>query len=99
VPVELRDQQLREALLVRCRAERIEPPGRVDRIIGSARAVFEQRFCDRILARLDTASVAALEALVVEDSGAPSSGRVLLAEPFWRPRSFTTGWAPTSAVG
>jgi hypothetical protein len=36
-PVELRDQQLREALLVRCRAERIEPPGRVDRIIGSAR--------------------------------------------------------------
>lgn len=27
-PVELRDGQLREALLVRCRADRIEPPGR-----------------------------------------------------------------------
>jgi hypothetical protein len=53
-PVEPREQQLREAVLVRCRAERIEPPGRVDRIIGSARAVFEQRFCDRILARLDS---------------------------------------------
>ena len=79
-PVELRDQQLPEAVLVRCRAERIEPPGRVDRIIGSARAVFEQRFCDRTLARLDPASVAALEALVAEDAGAPSSGRVLLAE-------------------
>jgi hypothetical protein len=33
-PVELRDDQLREALLVRCRAERIEPPGRVDRTVG-----------------------------------------------------------------
>ncbi|MCW4354112.1 DUF4158 domain-containing protein [Hoyosella sp. YIM 151337] len=30
-PVELRDDQLRQALLVRCRAERLEPPGRVDR--------------------------------------------------------------------
>jgi hypothetical protein len=38
-PVELRDPQLREAVLVRCRAERIEPPGRVDRIIGSAGGV------------------------------------------------------------
>jgi hypothetical protein len=33
-PVELRDEQLREALLVRCRAERIEPPRRVDRIVA-----------------------------------------------------------------
>src|SRR4051794_29819965 len=79
-PVELRHPQLREAVLVRCRAERIEPPGRVDRIIGSARAVFEQRFCDRTLARLDEANVDALEALVTEDGGAPTSGRVLLAE-------------------
>jgi hypothetical protein len=38
-PVELRDPQLREAVLVRCRAERIEPPGRMDRIISSARAL------------------------------------------------------------
>ena len=28
-PVELRDEQLREALLVRCRAERVEPPGSI----------------------------------------------------------------------
>ncbi len=79
-PVELRDQQLHEAVLERCRGERIEPPGRLDRIIGSARAVFEQRFCSRTLARLDTASVAALEGLVTEDAGTSSSGRVLLAE-------------------
>ncbi|MFC4128260.1 DUF4158 domain-containing protein [Nocardia rhizosphaerae] len=38
-PVELREEQLREALLVRCRVERIEPttPGRIERLIGSAR--------------------------------------------------------------
>src|SRR5690606_27427371 len=36
-PVELREEQLRTALLVRCRTERIEPPGRIDRIVGSAR--------------------------------------------------------------
>lgn len=79
-PVELRDPQLYEAVLVRCRAERIEPPGRVNRIIGTARAVFERRFCDRTLSRLDTAGMAALEGLVAEDAGVPSTGRVLLAE-------------------
>ena len=41
-PVELVDEQLREALLARCRVERIEPPGRVERIIGAARAAFER---------------------------------------------------------
>jgi hypothetical protein len=51
-PVELRDEQLREALLVRCRAERIEPPGRIDRIVGAARAAFEKRFCELTCARL-----------------------------------------------
>jgi len=40
-PVELRDEQLREAMAVRCRADRVEPPGRPDRIIGTARALFE----------------------------------------------------------
>src|SRR5436190_11847283 len=37
-PVELSDERLREALLARCRAVRIEPPGRLERIVGSARA-------------------------------------------------------------
>ncbi len=52
-PVELRDEQLREALLVRCRTERIEPAGRIDRIVGSARAAFEKRFCELTCSRLD----------------------------------------------
>jgi Domain of unknown function (DUF4158) len=36
-PVELSEDRLREALLARCRSERIEPPARVDRILGAAR--------------------------------------------------------------
>ena len=42
--VELADERLREALLARCRAERIEPPARVDRILGAARAAVAERF-------------------------------------------------------
>jgi hypothetical protein len=65
-PVELRDEQLREALLVRCRverAERAEPPGRIERIIGSTRSMFEQRFCERTVARLSLGAVAELNEL------------------------------------
>ncbi|WP_222432374.1 Tn3 family transposase, partial [Leekyejoonella antrihumi] len=66
-PVEQRDPHLREALLVRCRELRIEPPGRPDRIIGTARAMFEAAFCERTVARLSPASIEALEALVAAD--------------------------------
>jgi hypothetical protein len=68
-PVELRDEQLREALLVRCRSERIEPPGRVERVLGSARAAFEQRFCERTTGRLSATCVHRLEAMVTEEAG------------------------------
>ncbi len=47
-PVELREDRLRQAVLVRCRADGIEPPGRLDRIIGSARSEFPP-FCRRPL--------------------------------------------------
>ncbi|MBA8824775.1 hypothetical protein FHX42_002122 [Saccharopolyspora lacisalsi] len=76
-PVELREDRLRQAVLVRCRADGIEPPGRLDRIIGSARSTFEQRFCQRTVERLPEACVAALEALVADED---SSRRGLLAE-------------------
>lgn len=68
-PLEMRDAPLCEALLARCRANRVEPPGRLERIIGSARARFEQRFCDATLARLGVDGVARLEALVADDDG------------------------------
>ena len=62
-PVELRDEHLREALLVRCRGERLEPPGRIERIIGSARATFDQQFCDRTVTRLGEQCAERLEDL------------------------------------
>jgi Domain of unknown function (DUF4158) len=46
-PVEFRDEQLREALLVRCGGERLEPPGRIERIIRSARATHRYHFPPR----------------------------------------------------
>jgi hypothetical protein len=51
----------------------------MDRIIGSARGVFEQRFCDTTLSRLDQVCADALERLVDDGSGSVS-GRALLAE-------------------
>lgn len=62
-PVELRDEQLREAVLLRCRSEKIEPPGRLERIVGSAKAAFETEFCESTVALLSPACVAELENL------------------------------------
>ncbi|GIN04698.1 hypothetical protein Pve01_63560 [Planomonospora venezuelensis] len=67
-PVELREEHLREALLVRCRAERLEPPGRPERIIGSARTRFERQFCDLTVSRLPDDCARRLEELVDGDA-------------------------------
>lgn len=67
-PVELNEDRLRDALMARCRAEHLEPPGRIDRILGAAEAAFEQRFCADTLARLPEEAAAHLEDLVVEDA-------------------------------
>jgi hypothetical protein len=74
-PVELREEQLLEALLVRCRAERLEPPGRADRITGSARMRFEPQFCDLTVSRLPDDCSRRLEALVGGDG--PGRGGLL----------------------
>ena len=67
-PVELGEERLREALLARCRAERLEPPGpsRIERVLGSARAAFEQQFCAATVARLAASdqAIMGLEELV-----------------------------------
>ena len=68
-PVELTNERKREALLARCRAERIEPPGRLERILAAAGAAFEKRFCDDIVARLTSASRSQMEELVADDEG------------------------------
>jgi hypothetical protein len=81
-PVELREERLREALLARCRAEKLEPPGlsRIARVLGSARAAAEQQFCARTVAGLSEESVERLEQLVAEDGVRPSLGHGMLAE-------------------
>jgi len=66
--VELNADRCREALLARCRAERIEPPGpsRIERILGTAQATFERRFTTRTVGRLPAATVDGLNALITE---------------------------------
>jgi broad specificity phosphatase PhoE len=78
-PVELGADELVDAVLVRCRALQIEPPGRTERIVGSARARFEQRFCAQTVERLGSRCVARLEALVDEEA-VGLSGQGLLAQ-------------------
>jgi len=78
-PVELGADELVDAVLVRCRALQIEPPGRIERIVGSARARCEQRFCAQTVERLGSRCVARLEALVDEET-VGLSGQGLLAQ-------------------
>jgi hypothetical protein len=50
-PGELNRDRLRDAVLARCRADRIEPPspGQLGRVVGSAVTSFEDRFAPRSL--------------------------------------------------
>jgi hypothetical protein len=65
-PVDNRPEALGSALLGECRTRRLEPPGRTERIVGSARNTFDTRFAERTLQRLDAHHVDALERLVEE---------------------------------
>jgi len=77
-PVELVEDRLREALLVQCRVERIEPPGRtrVEKVLVAARNRWERAFCTRTIERLGDVGTARLLALVAEDN---EDGAALLA--------------------
>jgi hypothetical protein len=81
-PVEFGDERLREAVLARCRADRIEPAGRIDRILGSARPSFERLFSATIASRVSDSSAERLEQLASDDSpdGAQGGGVSFLAE-------------------
>jgi TnpA family transposase len=73
-PTELNDERQKAALLTRCRAARIEPPGRVDRILGAAQAGFEQRFCQQTVDKLPEDAIARLEELAADDQGDGDQG-------------------------
>ncbi|NVK79391.1 Tn3 family transposase [Streptomyces morookaense] len=77
-PVELVENRQREALLVECRARKVEPPGRtrVEKVLVAARGKWEKTFCARTIGRLGKAGTARLLALVAEDNEA---GTALLA--------------------
>jgi hypothetical protein len=77
-PVELVEDRQREALLVECRARKIEPPGRtrVEKVLVAARGKWEKTFCARTIGRLGEAGTARLLSLVAEDNEA---GTTLLA--------------------
>ncbi|MGW1758352.1 Tn3 family transposase [Streptomyces mirabilis] len=69
-PVELVEDRQREALLVECRARKIEPPGRtrIEKVLVAARNRWEKVFCARTIERLGDIGVARLLALVAEDN-------------------------------
>ncbi|MGI8590866.1 MAG: Tn3 family transposase [Nakamurella sp.] len=72
-PVEQREVSLQDALLARCRLDRLEPPtvGQLDRIAVSAMATFEQNFCAQTVLRLVPDSRARLEAMTMAAAGTP----------------------------
>lgn len=73
---ERRPDLVREELMVRCRAEQIEPPaaGRVDRIVRSALHQAEQTLTARVAARLPVDVVGRLRGLVAIDVPDDDSG-------------------------
>ncbi|MGH3821654.1 MAG: DUF4158 domain-containing protein [Pseudonocardiaceae bacterium] len=75
--VERAAERVREELLARCRAERVEPPtgGRIDRIVRSALHRGEELLVARVVARLPVAVRARLVVLVAADSDDDGDGR------------------------
>ena len=59
-PLELSEDRLREALVARCRIQRIEPPApsRIERVLGAAREGFDQHFTARTIAGLSDQAIA-----------------------------------------
>ena len=82
---ELRREQLRDAVLTRCRAVKMEPPapGQIGRLVGSGINRFEESFCRTIEARLDAVDgvVLRLEQLIgSRESVAAGGGERFLYE-------------------
>ncbi|WP_327209269.1 Tn3 family transposase [[Kitasatospora] papulosa] len=84
-PVELNRDRLAEAVVARCRNDRLEPPApaRVTRLVASAVNTFEEGFCATTVERLSAASRSRLDDLVAEDDGDEGSvggGRTFFTE-------------------
>ncbi|WP_407675941.1 DUF4158 domain-containing protein [Peterkaempfera bronchialis] len=70
--VELNRDRLAEAVVARCRKDRLEPPapGQITRLVGGAVSTFEERFCAATVGRLSAATRSRLDDLIAEDAGA-----------------------------
>ena len=70
--VELNRERLAEAVVARCRKDRLEPPapGQIARLVGRAVSTFEERFCATTVGRLSAATGSRLDELIAEDVGA-----------------------------
>ncbi|MFI6517499.1 DUF4158 domain-containing protein [Spirillospora sp. NPDC050679] len=68
-PMAFTDEGLRSALLARCRTLKVEPPGRVDRIVGGGRARFEREFCLHVLNGLSADAARSLWELATGEAG------------------------------
>lgn len=70
--VELNRDRLAEAVVARCRKDRLEPPapGQIDRLVGKAVSTFEERFCAATVGRLSAATRSRLDDLIAEDADA-----------------------------
>ncbi|MET8167487.1 DUF4158 domain-containing protein [Streptomyces sp. NPDC005329] len=70
--VELNRDRLAEAVVARCRNDRLEPPtpGRIARLVGSAVSTVEERFCTATVGRLSAATRSRLDDLIAEYAGA-----------------------------
>jgi hypothetical protein len=81
-PAEVSDERLREAALAPCRVERIEPPGRLDRVVAAARAAATSALCARTVSRLPAEVAERLERLGrgVADPTGEENQRALLTE-------------------
>ena len=91
-PVEVSEERLRESLLARCRADHIEPPGRVERIVGAARAAASERFCATTVARLGADAANPLERLVADHHDGQQLGAALSTLPVWLTTASRTRW-------
>jgi hypothetical protein len=67
-PTDTRPEVLSDALALRCRELRIEPPGRSERIVASARMAFEKQFADATFVRLEVAVVERLDQLIAQSA-------------------------------
>ena len=76
--VELSEDRVREALMRRCRSDRVEPPGssRITRVLGAAQSGHETKFTTRTVDRLSVTAIERLAQLAIDQPAQAIGGGV-----------------------